>query len=383
MPNLGQAFYLWLKIGLLSFGGPAAQIALMHQMIVEEKKWLDETQFLGALNFCMLLPGPEAMQIATYIGWRMHGLLGGLIAGLLFVLPGALIIAALAVGYAYWGNLPLITALFSGVKAAVIVIIIQAMRRIFTKTLDQKIYWVICIFSFLAIFFLRIPFPIIILTSALLSAMISFYRKQVNNSPVSSQIKKTSPDVSSLSKISWHPLIQSLKTVFLWLSIWWIPLFMIKLLDLYDGLMWQIGVFFSKIAVITFGGAYAVLSYLTHNIVNHFGWLETNEVIDSLGLAETTPGPLILVNQFVAFIAAFKHAGLGAAFMASVIALWATFVPCFLWIFTGAPYIHWILEKPFLYKMLKAISASIVAVLLNLSLCDRPPSKGDHLVYLQ
>ncbi len=351
-PTIFQAFEVWLKIGFLSFGGPAAQIALMHREIVDKKKWLSEQQFLNALSFCMLLPGPEAMQLATYSGWRLHGTVGGLIAGLLFVIPGAIMIFLLALIYALYGDIAFVDALFVGIKAAVIVIVVEALVKVSKRALRLKEHWLIAGLAFIGIFFLALPFPLIILAAA----FFGFTRGD--------QGLETTSITSNSINIS---LFQSVGTVLVWLAIWWVPLLLMGFL-LGDNLLVHLSVFFSKLAVVTFGGAYAVLAYLGQDVVSQFGWLTAGEMMDGLGLAETTPGPLILVNEFVGFLAAYKVGGIWFGLQGALVTLWATFVPCFLWIFTGAPYIDWIESQPRLTAALKAITAAVVGVILNLSI---------------
>jgi chromate transporter len=348
--SLAQAFVVWLRIGLLSFGGPAAQIALMHREIVDKRQWLSEKQFLNALSFCMLLPGPEAMQLAIYAGWRMHRTMGGLIAGLLFVLPGACVILALATVYAFYGDVSLVNALFLGVKAAVIIIVIEALLKVSKRALHLPEHWIIAALAFIGIFFLSLPFPLIIVVAAGFGFLRANSETQIEESPV----------------ITVSPL-RSLFTVILWLAIWWLPLSLLVLFGP-ENLLLQVGVFFSKLAVVTFGGAYAVLAYLGQDVVGQFGWLSAGEMMDGLGLAETTPGPLILVNEFVGFLAAFRSGGFGYGLLGALVTLWATFVPCFLWIFAGAPYIDWISSQPRLTGALSAITAAVVGVILNLSI---------------
>jgi chromate transporter len=349
-PTLAQAFVVWLRIGLLSFGGPAAQIALMHREVVDIKGWLTEKQFLNALSFCMLLPGPEAMQLATYAGWRLHGTVGGLIAGLLFVLPGAIVILALALIYGLYGHVPLVNALFLGVKAAVIIIVIEALLKVSKRALHLPEHWVIAGFAFVGIFFLALPFPLIIVAAAAFGFMRA-NRDAVDEQPVR---VKVSPS-------------HSLLTTMIWLVIWAAPMLVIATFDS-EGLLLDIGIFFSKLAVVTFGGAYAVLAYLGQDVVTQFGWLTAGEMMDGLGLAETTPGPLILVNEFVGFLAAFREGGFWYGLLGAVVTLWATFTPCFLWIFVGAPYIDWIGSQARLRGALTAITAAVVGVILNLSI---------------
>ena len=351
-PGLNQTFPVWLKIGLLSFGGPAAQIALMHRMVVAEKRWLSEKQYLNALSFCMLLPGPEAMQLATYAGWRMHGVKGGLLAGLLFVIPGAIVIAILALIYALYGDVPLINSLFIGIKTAVIAIVLQALLRVAKKSLTSTVHWVIALLAFIGIFFLNLSYPLIVLAAALFG----FF--QLPSVAAVGGLRTQAPGKAML--------FDTVKTVIVWVLIWAAPIVFIALFTDHTILL-QIGSFFSKLAVVTFGGAYAVLAYLGQQVVTDFGWLSAGEMMDGLGLAETTPGPLILVNEFVGFIAGFREGGIGLGLAAAVITLWVTFVPCFLWIFAGAPYIEWISDQPRLKGALSAITAAVVGVILNLS----------------
>jgi chromate transporter len=350
VPSLGQACRVWLRIGLLSFGGPAAQIALMHREIVDRKRWLSEQQYLNALSFCMLLPGPEAMQLATYAGWRLHGTIGGLIAGLLFVLPGAVVIFTLALIYVLYGGLPLVNALFLGVKAAVIIIVIEALLRVARRALLLPEHWLVAGLAFVAIFFLALPFPLIIALAGVFG-FLRATRESADQPPIR---VKVSP-------------LASLVTVAIWVLIWALPMLALLVFD-EQGLLLDIGVFFSKLAVVTFGGAYAVLAYLGQDVVVQFGWLSAGEMMDGLGLAETTPGPLILVNEFVGFIAAFRQGGLWYGLLGAVVTLWVTFTPCFLWIFVGAPYIDWIASQARLRGALTAITAAVVGVILNLSI---------------
>ena len=348
-PTLRQSTATWCKIGLLSFGGPAAQIALMHREIVENKKWLSEDQFLNALNFCMLLPGPEAMQLATYSGWRTNGILGGLIAGLLFVLPGAFLITLLAVIYAFFGDIPLINSIFLGVKATVVVIVIQALLKVSKKALKTHYHTSIAVTAFISIFFFNLPYPFIIFVSAFFGYLMLPNKINVK------QVQQS------------HPLTKTLKTILAWLVVWWIPILLVYLIS-DQKILTEITIFFSKLAVVTFGGAYAVLSYMAQDVVITKDWLTAGQMMDGLGLAETTPGPLILVTEFVGFLAAFQEGGIKLALIASFLTLWVTFIPCFLWIFAGAPYIDWISSQPRLHGALSAITAAVVGVILNLSI---------------
>jgi chromate transporter len=345
-----QALQVWAKIGCLSFGGPAGQIALMHRELVEDKGWLSEKEYLAALNFCMLLPGPEAMQLATYAGWKLHGVKGGLAAGLLFVLPGAAIVLSLSVLYASFGQLPIIAALFYGVKAAVLAIVLEALLRVARRALKSNVDWAVAGLAFLALFCFDLPFPLIIVAAALFG----FWR--------SNPVEPQSPDVLP-------PTVNLIKTTLLWGAIWLVPLAALALVLGGDHVLTQIGVFFSKLAVVTFGGAYAVLSYMAQAAVVDKNWLQPQQMIDGLGLAETTPGPLILVTEFVAYMAAYGKLGsVWAGVCGAMVSLWMTFAPCFLFIFAGAPYIDAIGQRPKLAGALASITAAVVGVILNLSL---------------
>ena len=349
-PSRNEAFMVWLRIGLLSFGGPAAQIALMHREIVDKKQWLSERQYLNALSFCMLLPGPEAMQLATYVGWRLHGTIGGLVAGLLFVLPGAAVVLALAAVYAVYGEVSLVATLFLGVKAAVIIVVVEALIKVSRRALQLPEHWVVATLAFIGIFFLALPFPLIIL----LAAFFGFMR-------AGAQPSDTRSDRVDVT------LSGTLSTTAIWLAVWWLPILAMAVFAS-DSLLLELGVFFSKLAVVTFGGAYAVLAYLGQDVVGHYGWLTAGEMMDGLGLAETTPGPLILVNEFVGFLATYREGGIWHGLLGAVVTLWATFVPCFLWIFVGAPYIEWIGSQTRLRGALTAITAAVVGVILNLTI---------------
>ncbi len=349
-PTFRQALAVWARIGVLSFGGPTAQIALMHRVIVEERNWLNDKQFLNALSFCMLLPGPEAMQLATYSGWRMHGVAGGLAAGLLFVLPGAAVVLMLAAIYAILGEVPLVNALFIGVKAAVLIIVLEALLRVSKRALLVPAHWIVAALAFVGLFFLTLPYPLIVAAAALFGFL--------RGGPVETTLQ---PRADARGMVT-----GTLITVLLWLAVWWVPLILIA--SVQPGVLAQLGIFFSKLAVVTFGGAYAVLAYMAQDVVNQFGWLTAGEMLDGLGLAETTPGPLILVTEFVGFLAGYRAGGIWIGLAGVFVTLWATFVPCFLWIFAGAPYIDWIGEQPRLKGALSAITAAVVGVILNLSI---------------
>lgn len=346
-PTRNDMIRVFARIGLLSFGGPAAQIALMHKELVEDRPWLTEKQFLGALSFCMLLPGPEAMQLATYTGWRMAGVAGGLIAGLLFVLPGAALILVLAALYAQFGSVPFVEALFLGIKATVIVIVLQALLKVSRKALTGALAYALAAGAFLGIFAFQIPFPLIILAAAAIGAM----------------FMAGDPPEAAVAPVSHRG---TARTVAIWAVIWLAPLAALWAVAP-GGVLAEVGLFFSKLAIVTFGGAYAVLAYMVQEVVADYGWLTTAQMMDALGLAETTPGPLILVTEFVGFLAGVQAGGVWMGVAAAIVTLWVTFAPCFLWIFAGAPYVERIASRPRLTGALSAITAAVVGVILNLS----------------
>ena len=342
--EMGRVFGL---IGIMSFGGPAAQIALMHRVLVDERHWLTEAEFLRALSFCMLLPGPEAMQLATYAGWKQRGIAGGLLAGGLFVIPGALLILGLALAYGSYGQLPVVQALFLGVKAVVVVIVIEAILRVARRALQRRSDWVVAALAFVALYLLALPFPLVIGAAAIYGAL----RVRVQSGvPVPGRL----------------PWARSGLIVLVGLGLWALPLLAVWAMG--QGFLLELGLFFSKLAVVTFGGAYAVLSYMTQEVVQEYGWLTTGQMMDALGLAETTPGPLILVTQFVGVVAGVERGGLALGLLAGGMVLWVTFVPCFIWIFAGAPLIDWLAGKPRLSGALAAITAAVVGVIANLTL---------------
>ena len=347
--TFNEALRVWARIGCLSFGGPAGQIALMHREIVEERQWLTEKEYLSALNFCMLLPGPEAMQLATYAGWKLHGVRGGLAAGLLFVLPGAFVVLALTMLYSSFGRLPLVDALFYGIKAAVLAIVIEALLRVAKRALKTNADWVIAALAFLALYVFAVPFPLIIMAAAAFGF--------IRSSGIREEHSGALPGLGALAG-----------TVGIWGVIWLLPLAALALVLGPHHVLTEIGVFFSKLAIVTFGGAYAVLTYMAQAAVEQKGWLTAPEMIDGLALAETTPGPLILVTQFVGYVAALREMGsIWGGIAGAVVTLWMTFAPCFLWIFAGAPYIDAIGNRPRLAGALAAITAAVVGVILNLS----------------
>ncbi len=347
-PSLAELTRCFARIGLLSFGGPAAQIALMHREIVDERGWIAEKDYLSALSFCMLLPGPEAMQLATWIGWRSHGTLGGLIAGGLFVLPGAVVVLALSAIYAVFGDLPLVTAAFLGVQAAVVAIVIEALLRVSRRALKGAVERWIALAAFVALFALGLPFPLVILGAGFVGAALLAKTASARAVPPAAELG------------------QSLRTALLWALIWLGPLAALWAFE--GGFLTEIGIYFSKLALLTFGGAYAVLAWMVQEVVQVQGWLSTAEMMAGLGLAETTPGPLILVTEFVGFLAGWHQGGWSMALAGAGVALWMTFAPCFLWIFTGAPHIARLTAEPRLAGALSGIMAAVVGVIANLSL---------------
>lgn len=379
-PTLFDAFNVWLKISLLSFGGPAGQISIMHKFLVEQKQWISDKRFLHALNYCMLLPGPEAQQLATYIGWLLHRTFGGLIAGLLFIIPGVIIILILSILYAEFQELKLINALFFGLKAAVLAVVIEAIIKIGKRALKSKAMYAIAFGTFIGIFFLSIPFPILIIIAAIIGVIEEIIKRKsdfnVNN--ISEQMvpdKNTAIiDIKLDNNVFAHTepsFRQSVKVAIIWLIIWLGPIFVMILTLGTTNVFVQEGLFFSKIAVVTFGGAYAVLAYVAQQAVYNYQWLSPGEMLNGLGMAETTPGPLIMIVQFVGFMGAYRNPGqldpITAGILGSMITTWVTFAPCFLWIFLGGPYIEKLRNNKVLASALSAITAAVVGVILNLA----------------
>jgi chromate transporter len=376
--SFAEAVRVWARIGLLSFGGPAGQVALMHKELVEQRRWIDEERFLHALNYCMLLPGPEAQQLATYLGWLMHKTRGGLAAGLLFVLPGFIAILVLSALYAGFRELPAVAALFFGLKAAVLAVVVEAVLRIGKRALKSRLLIAVAALAFVAIFGFDVPFPLVVLGAGLFG----FVGRHVAPGafPAPSVVKSPSAHATVIDRMagagelahtrpSWG---RALKVVLVCGVLWAAPIVTLTLWLGRESVFVQEGVFFSKAAVVTFGGAYAVLVYIAQRAVDTYGWLQPGEMLDGLGLAETTPGPLIMVVQFVGFLGAFRHPGqlspMLAGLLGSVVAVWVTFVPCFLWIFLGAPYIEALRGNRSLHSALSAITAAVVGVILNLSI---------------
>lgn len=347
--SLAELTRVFLRIGCLSFGGPAAQIALMHREVLEARRWVSEADFLRALSFCMLLPGPEAMQLATWIGWRLQGIRGGLIAGGLFVLPGAAVVLGLSLVYAALGDVPLVAAMFTGIQAAVIAIVIEALIRLSRRALKSAEAYGIAVAAFVGLYLLNLPFPLIILAAALWG----FVRTRPAGAPAEAPAP---PGV----------LAPALRAAATWAVIWLVPL--VALWAAAPQRIAEIGLYFSKLALLTFGGAYALLAWMAQDVVQTKGWLTLGQMIDGLGLAETTPGPLILVNQFVGFMAAHQVGGWALGLAGAAVALWMTFIPSFLFIFAGSPFIERLTHMPRLSGALAAITAAVVGVIANLSL---------------
>ncbi len=374
-----EAFWVWVKVALNSFGGPAGQISVMHRYLVEEKRWISESRFLHALNYCMLLPGPEAQQLATYIGWLLHRTPGGIVAGTLFVIPGFLFMLLLSILYAGYHNLSIVQWLFFGLKPAVLAIVLEAVLRIGRRALKNRTMVAFAALAFVAIFFYDVPFPIIILSAAVIGFLgqrvmpqaFALKHGTTDNKPdCNGPAVDVMLDSGNVSHVR-PSLSGSLRVLLVWSSLWFAPIIVIYLFLGSQSVFFQQGVFFSQTAVVTFGGAYAVLAYVAQQAVESYGWLKPGEMLDGLGLAETTPGPLILVLQFVGFLGGYRNPGtldpLLAGTLASVITVWVTFVPCFLWIFLGAPYIETLRGNRSLSTAMSSITAAVVGVVLNLA----------------
>jgi chromate transporter len=373
----GEAMKVWARVAALSFGGPAGQIAVMHRIIVEEKKWIGEQRFLQALNYCTLLPGPEAQQLATYIGWLMHRTAGGLLAGTLFVLPGLVAIMALSWVYVLLGKVTLVQGLFFGLKAAVLVIVIEAVLRVGRRALRNTAMRLLAVAAFVAIFFYGVPFPLIVIAAGLIGFLgTKLGRSEFQAGGHGAGGRSAFDDAQSLlgeatPEHARPNLVWSLSIGAIFLLLWLVPVGLLWFLRGPDDVFAQIAVFFSKMAVVTFGGAYAVLAYVAQQAVDQYGWVTAGEMLDGLGLAESTPGPLIMVTQFVGFLGAWRDPGglppLLAGTLGGLLTTWVTFVPCFLWIFVGAPYVEALRSNKALSGALAAITAAIVGVILNLA----------------
>ncbi|KJC59387.1 chromate transporter [Bradyrhizobium sp. LTSPM299] len=373
--SFNEALRVWIRVAILSFGGPAGQIAVMHRILVEEKNWISEGRFLHALNYCMLLPGPEAQQLATYIGWLLHRTAGGIVAGGLFILPGIFAIMGLSYIYAAYGNVGFVEALFFGLKAAVLAIVIQAVVRVGKRALRNPIMIGIAAAAFVAIFFFGAPFPLIIVVAAI----IGFVGARLGR-PEFAAIEHGGKSSAAIDDMLGEAVpdhvrpntMRTLRVGAVWLTLWLVPVFVILIAQGPNDVFSQIAIFFSKMAMVTFGGAYAVLAYVAQQAAEYYHWVSPREMLDGLGMAETTPGPLIMVVQFVGFMASFREASglppMLAGTLGGLLATWVTFTPCFLWIFAGAPYIEALRGNKSLAGALSAITAAVVGVILNLSI---------------
>jgi chromate transporter len=362
---LSELVATFAKIGVLSFGGPAGQIALMHRMLVDEKGWIDEKRFLHALNYCMLLPGPEAMQLATYVGWMLKGVRGGLAAGLLFVLPGAFVVALLSVLYVLYRDVPGVDGVLLGIKAAVLAIVAQALLKIAGRALKGRISLTFAGIAFVALFFFNVPFPLVILCAAIAGAWLM--RAPPTPDREADQTEALPADALTTATVVGHVI----RTVALWGTLWALPFALVIVTLGHGHILAELAQFFAKLAVVTFGGAYAVLAYMAQAAVETHGWLQPVEMVDGLGLAETTPGPLILVTQFVGFLAGYRFpdpfSPIMGALVAAALTTWMTFVPCFLWIFLGAPYVDRLRGVSVLNAALSGITAAVVGVIAKLA----------------
>jgi chromate transporter len=372
VPSFGEAFRFWLKLGFISFGGPSGQIAIMHAELVEKKKWVGNEQFLHALNFCMLLPGPEAQQLAIYIGWLLHKTRGGVIAGALFVLPSVFILWALSYVYVAFGHLAWIAAIFYGLKPAVLAIVAAAVIRIGRRALGSALMWGIAAAAFIAIYFFHTPFPLIIISAAVLGFMGERFSARFIPAVEGTNAETISEDEGGLGIPTRLTLGRGLRIGVTSILLWWSPIVLAGIWLGTHHAIFREGLFFSKAAMVTFGGAYAVLPYVSQQAVENYHWLGPGQMLDGLGLAETTPGPLIMVLQFVGFLGAWNQPGdlppLLAATLGALITTWATFVPCFLWILLGAPYVERLRGIKSLSSALATVTAAVVGVILNLAL---------------
>jgi len=377
-PTFKEALHFWLKLGFISFGGPSGQIAIMHAELVERRQWISEARFLHALNYCMLLPGPEATQLATYIGWLLHKTRGGIVAGTLFVMPSMLILWVLSVIYVNYGKLAWIASIFYGLKPAVLAIVAAAVLRIGHRALKNEVLWSIAALAFAAIYFFKVPFPLIVFGAAAIGLVGGkLWRKKFlvvgaepSRGPVGSEMIIS--DEAEASPAHTKPsLARAVKVCVVCLFLWLAPVGLLGWWLGTDHALFREGIFFSKAAMVTFGGAYAVLPYVAQRAVGHYQWLSAEQMLDGLGLAETTPGPLIMVLQFVGFLGGWKFhdplSPFAAATLGAFITTWTTFVPCFLWIFLGAPHIEQLRGKIWLTTALSAVTAAVVGVILNLA----------------
>ena len=373
-PSFGEAFRFWLKLGFISFGGPTGQIAIMQTELVERKRWISQSRFLHALNYCMLLPGPEATQLAIYVGWLLHKTAGGIVAGAFFVIPSIFVLWALSFIYAAYGSVPWIAAIFYGLKPVVVAIVVAALIRIGRKALKNEVLWAIAAVAFVAIYFFGAPFPAIIIAAG----VIGFFGGKfwpAKFDVVSAQHGGAEPsvidDAHAPPEHTRPSLRRAIRVTITWLLVWWVPVGLAAMVLGAGQTIFREGVFFSKAAVVTFGGAYAVLPYVAQRAVEHFHWLKPGQMMDGLGLAETTPGPLIMVLQFVGFMGGWNQPGqlppLLAATLGALITTWVTFTPCFLWVFLGGPHIEQLRDNRKIAMTLSAVTAAVVGVILNLA----------------
>ncbi len=368
--SLRDAFKVWLRIALLSFGGPAGQIAVMHRIVVQERHWISEARFLHALNYCHLLPGPEAQQLAIYIGWLMHRTVGGLIAGVLFVVPGVIALMALSWIYVVWGDVAVVAGVFFGLKAAVLAVVIEAVLRIGRRALKSQLAVAIAAAAFVALFFFAVPFPVVVLAAALIGLVADRLGYAVAGPSAHGKqnddlLGETIPDHAQPS------FARAIGVVAVWLPLWLGPVVLLLLFGGADNIFTRLSVFFSEVAVVSFGGAYAVLAYVAQQAVEAFHWVRPGEMLAGLGMAETTPGPLIMVVQYVGFLAGYRNPGamppLLTGTLAGLLVTWVTFTPCFLWVFLGAPYVEALRGVRSLGAALSAVTAAVVGVILNLA----------------
>jgi chromate transporter len=371
--SLRQAVRYWLRLGFINFGGPAGQIAIMHEELVDRKRWISNNRFIHALNYCMLLPGPEAQQLAIYIGWLLNGTLGGIVAGILFVLPAYFLIMALTWTYAVHGDITWVAAVFYGLRSAVIALVLAAVIKVGSKALKNPVMVLIAVAAFVAIFFVRVPFPLIILAAALIG-LVGIRVRPEWFPPSSEHVSEDQEDVliADHHDAVWsRTRFRSLKVLLLGLAVWWGPLLAVAVVRGGDDTLTKEAIFFSQAAMVTFGGAYAVLAYINQAAVQTFGWLDPGQMVTGLGLAESTPGPLIMVTQFVGFLGAYRFPGgldpVVAGVLGATVTVWATFAPCFLWIFLGAPYIERLRGNQSLNAALGAVTAAVVGVITNLA----------------
>ena len=364
-PTFAVALHVWLRVGLLSFGGPAAQIAVMHREVVDERRWVSDARFLHALNFCMLLPGPEATQLATYLGWLMHGVKGGIAAGVLFVLPGAAVMLALSIIYATLGEVPIVAALFFGLKCAVLVLVLEALLRVAKRALHGAASWALAAAAFVALAAFDLPFPVVVLATLAIGyaapgafAAGGHATAKAGASALLDAAMARDPD--RIARMA--PAARRAGLVIL--AVWLWPVVLLMDVPVWGDIAW----FFSKMAVVTFGGAYAVLAYVAQEAVENYRWLTAPEMLAGLGLAETTPGPLILVLQFVGFLGGYRDSGIAGGVAGSLLTLWVTFAPCFAWIFLGAPFVERLHDQPRLKGALAGVTAAVVGVIANLTL---------------